>query len=140
MKDVKYIRGVKNIVDNYEVFILDQWGVMHDGKVGYSHAIDCVDYIKSKNKKLIIISNSSKRKKDSLNRLPSLGFSTSFFEEIMTSGEMVWHAIALSLEKYGKNLKRCFYMFDDSDDDALIYLEGLNDIDIVKDISDADFI
>ena len=58
----------------------------------------------------------------------------------MTSGEMVWHAIALSLEKYGKNLKRCFYMFDDSDDDALIYLEGLNDIDIVKDISDADFI
>ena len=62
MKNVKYIQGIKNIFDKYEVFILDQWGVMHDGKVGYPHAIECINYIKSRNKKLIIISNSSKRK------------------------------------------------------------------------------
>ena len=36
-----------------------------------------------------------------------LGFSTNFFEEVQTSGEMVWQAIALSLLKYGKNLKKC---------------------------------
>ena len=140
MKNVKYIQGIKNIIDKYEVFILDQWGVMHDGKAGYPHAIECINYIKSRNKKLIIISNSSKRKKDSIVRLPSLGFAPNDFEEIQTSGEMIWQAISLSLEKYGKNLKKCFYMFDESDENATKYIEGLNSIKFVKDISDADFI
>ena len=140
MKNVKYIKGIRNIIDNYEVFILDQWGVMHDGNAGYSHAIQCINCIKSRNKKLIIISNSSKRKKDSISRLPSLGFSTNFFEEVQTSGEMVWQAIALSLQKYGKNLKKCFYMFDENDENASIYIKGLNHIQFVNNISEADFI
>jgi len=140
MKNVKYIQGIKNIIDNYEVFILDQWGVMHDGKTGYPHAIECVNHIKSRNKKLIIISNSSKRKKNSIDRLPFLGFDTNLFEEVQTSGEMIWRAIALSLQKYGKNLKKCFYMFDENDENASIYIEGLNHIEFVKSISDADFI
>ena len=48
------IEGIKEIIDKYEVFILDQWGVMHDGNKGYSHAIRCINYLKVNNKKLII--------------------------------------------------------------------------------------
>ncbi len=140
MKTPKVIQGINNIIDNYEVFILDQWGVMHDGKQGYPYAIECIDYLKIKNKKLIIISNSSKRKKDSIKRLPSLGFNPIFFEEVLTSGEMVWQAVSLSLHKYGNNLKKCFYMLDESEGDGSIYIEGLNNIEFVKDISNADFI
>ena len=44
------IEGIKEIIDKYEVFILDQWGVMHDGNKGYSHAIRCINYLKVNNK------------------------------------------------------------------------------------------
>lgn len=62
MSKVKNILGLKEIYQNYDIFILDQWGVMHDGYKGYSNAIECIDILFSHNKTLIIISNSSKKK------------------------------------------------------------------------------
>ena len=47
---------------------------MHDGKVGYNHAIESVKLLKKYKKNIIIISNSSKRKNSSINHLPILGF------------------------------------------------------------------
>ena len=49
-------------MDKYDFFILDQWGVMHDGHKGYKHAINAVNKLILEGKKLIIISNTSKRK------------------------------------------------------------------------------
>ena len=64
----KVINSFSEISDKYNVFILDQWGVMHDGHHGYDHAIDAVKHLIYKNKQLIIISNSSKRRISSINR------------------------------------------------------------------------
>ena len=58
----KIIDSIGDIISLYDVFILDQWGVMHDGYNGYDHAIYSVEKLIKENKKLIIISNSSKRK------------------------------------------------------------------------------
>ena len=140
MKKIEFIQGIENIIDKYEVFILDQWGVMHDGKKGYDNAINCINYLKLKKKRLIIISNSSKRKKESKQRLPLLGFNPNDFDEVLTSGEMIWNSIAKSLDRYGDNLKKCFYMFDNKEEDGSNYINGLKDIKFVKDISKADFI
>ena len=57
---MKLISGISEIIDKYDVFILDQWGVIHDGKKGYTLAIECVQQLVKRNKKLIIISNSLK--------------------------------------------------------------------------------
>ena len=70
----KTISSFSEILDKYDMFILDQWGVMHDGIRGYDHAIAAINNLINKNKKLIIISNSSKRKISSINRLKDLGF------------------------------------------------------------------
>ena len=59
MRKIETISGLNEIYKNYDVFILDQWGVMHDGYKGYLSAIDCVNKLIKKNKTLIIISNSS---------------------------------------------------------------------------------
>ena len=34
------INNFSKIIDKYDFFILDQWGVMHDGHKGYQHAIN----------------------------------------------------------------------------------------------------
>ena len=51
MKSTQTIRGLADIINQYDVFILDQWGVMHDGKKGYIPAIKCVEKIISRKKR-----------------------------------------------------------------------------------------
>ena len=122
----KIIKNITEIIHLYDVFILDQWGVMHDGVNGYDHAIQSVHKLIKENKKLIIISNSSKRKISSVNKLKILGFDKNNFIEVMTSGEMIWQELNNSIDIYGKNLRNCFHIYDTSKEDGLGFREGLN--------------
>ena len=65
----KIIDSISNILPFYDVFILDQWGVMHDGNYGYDHAIKSVEKLIKANKKLIIISNSTLKRPNTLTSL-----------------------------------------------------------------------
>ena len=52
---MKEIKSIEEIIYDYDNFIIDQWGVMHDGNYGYDHAISAVEKLFQENKKLIII-------------------------------------------------------------------------------------
>ena len=136
----KIIDSISDIISLYDVFILDQWGVMHDGYKGYDHAINAVEKLIKENKKLIIISNSSKRKNSSISRLKSLGFDKNHFIEVMTSGEMVWQEIATSIDNYGNDLQNCFHIYDSTKEDGLEFRNGLEKLNFVSKINDANFI
>ena len=43
------LNSIKDIADKYENYIIDQWGVMHDGSIGYTNAIETIDYLKNVN-------------------------------------------------------------------------------------------
>ncbi len=134
---MKLISGISEIIDKYDIFILDQWGVIHDGKKGYTLAIECVQQLVKQNKKLIIISNSSKRKSETITRLPKLGFKENQFIEVMTSGEMVWNYLKNKTElNLGKN---CFHIYDNTDKKNAEFVNGL-DFNFVESIEQADFI
>ena len=136
----KIINSISDIVPLYDVFILDQWGVMHDGYKGYNYAVSAVEKLIKENKKLFIISNSSKRKVSSIVKLRSLGFDKNHFVEVMTSGEMVWQEIATSIHSYGNNLKNCLHIYDSSKEDGLEFRNGLEKFNYVSNINDANFI
>ena len=141
MNQIPIIKGLKEIYKNYDTFILDQWGVMHDGIKGYKKAIQCINQLNKEKKNLLIISNSSKRNYSTSSRLPSLGFNRDHFQEIMTSGEMIWQSLVKENYKETKNLgKNCFYIYDETKQDAKKYLEDLEKFNLVKDIHKADFI
>ena len=137
---IKIIDSINQVIDLYDFFILDQWGVMHDGNYGYDHAIKSVEKLIKENKKLIIISNSSKRKMSSENRLKSLGFDKKHFIEVMTSGEMIWQEISNSINNYGSELKNCFHIYDASKEDGLDFRNGLEEFNFVSNVKDSNFI
>jgi HAD superfamily hydrolase (TIGR01459 family) len=135
------ILKLEEIYDKYDFFILDQWGVMHDGNKGYLNAIECVNKLLENKKKLIIISNSSKRKKTTTLGLSKLGFDKNDFIEIMTSGEMIWQSFFNKKYSEISNLgKNCFYIFDSTKEEGKNYLKGLDKFNFVSDIDQADFI
>ena len=53
------------LIDNYDTFLLDMWGVMHDGSAPYEGVLQTIRELKKAGKKLIILSNSSKRRENS---------------------------------------------------------------------------
>ena len=135
---MKVINSILDIIDSYDNFILDQWGVMHDGKTGYKHAIDAVRHLEDKNKKLFIISNSSKRKKSSEDRLPTLGFNKNSFINVLTSGEMIWETIHQEYFNF-LDKKKCFHIYDTAKEDGLDFRKGLN-LTYTEDITESELI
>mgnify|MGYP001198895131 CR=1 FL=1 len=136
---MKTIKSIKDIADDYETFLIDQWGVMHDGNDGFNHAIQTIDFLENKKKNLIVISNSSKRKKTSLEKLPLLGFRKKSFVEVETSGELIWNLvknISLNLRKEAV----CLHIYDDTKEDGLGFRKGLENITFTDNIKEADFI
>ena len=61
MSDTKAIAGFGGITDAYDTYLVDQWGVLHDGHTAHAAAVDVMHRLKDAGKKLIILSNSSRR-------------------------------------------------------------------------------
>ena len=51
---MKEIKSIEEIIFDYDNFIIDQWGVMHDGAFGYDHAFNSIKILNSNNKNLFI--------------------------------------------------------------------------------------
>ena len=135
---MQILTSIKEIIDSYDNFIIDQWGVMHDGFVGFDHAMSAISYLHKKNKNLFIISNSSKREKSSIEKLPKLGFKQDVFIKILTSGEMIWNTLNKKYANY-QIKKKCFHIYDDSKEDGINFRNGLN-LEFTTNIDDADLI
>jgi ribonucleotide monophosphatase NagD (HAD superfamily) len=88
----KVVPSIRYIVDDYDVFLLDMWGVMHDGVEAYEGVLDVVQQLQQE-KKLIILSNSSKRQENAVKMLIQLGFDPTVFSKIITSGEIAFQLL-----------------------------------------------
>jgi len=71
--------------------------VLHDGKVSFEGAIECLNGLKKSNVKLAVLSNSGKRSQSNAERISMMGFSSTLFETIMTSGEALWTDISSNI-------------------------------------------
>jgi HAD superfamily hydrolase (TIGR01450 family) len=82
------LRCLSEISTRYEAVFLDQFGVLHDGRSPLSGAVEAVNLLDAQGAKLIVLSNSSKRAADALDKLRSLGFGA--VTQALTSGELAW--------------------------------------------------
>jgi HAD superfamily hydrolase (TIGR01459 family) len=84
---MKRIDGLRDIADQFDLFLVDQYGVLHDGVAAYPGAIDGLARIASSKRKVIVLTNSGKTAADNLIRLEKLGFVDSNFQ-VLSSGEV----------------------------------------------------
>ena len=55
------LTSVSQLADRYDAFLLDQFGVLHDGTNAIPGAVDCFAQLVAHNKKCVILSNTSRR-------------------------------------------------------------------------------
>jgi HAD superfamily hydrolase (TIGR01459 family) len=84
---MKRIGGLRDIADQFDLFLVDQYGVLHDGVAAYPGAIDGLARVAAGGREVIVLTNSGKDASDNLARLVTLGFSARHFR-VVSSGEV----------------------------------------------------
>jgi HAD superfamily hydrolase (TIGR01459 family) len=133
----KFCQGISDISDSYAGFIIDQWGVLHNGDEPYEGVIECLKELKSRNKYIIILSNSGKRAEQNKDRLKKIGIGPSLYDEILTSGEMTWQGLKNQDEGFFRGLGNKCYIISRGGDTSIV--DDL-DIEVVNDIKKASFL
>lgn len=80
----------------YDVFFIDQFGVLRGGEAAYAGASLALARLKAKGKTIVILSNSGRSGPYNIARLAQLGFDKGSFDHFVTSGD-----VALALLESG---------------------------------------
>ena len=79
--------GLSSIADNYQLFYVDLWGVVHNGVVIYEEAIKALKEISKKNKDFILLTNAPRPNSTVKSFLEKLGMEKEIRDHVYTSGE-----------------------------------------------------
>ncbi|KXZ41725.1 hypothetical protein GPECTOR_305g833 [Gonium pectorale] len=121
-----------------EALLLDQFGVLHDGRRPYPGAVEAVSAAAAAGLRLLIISNSSRRSGGTLDKLASMGFDRQCFEGVVTSGELTHRYLTSRPDAWWAGLGRRVFHINWSKRGPAS-LEGF-DLEVVSDPRDADFL
>lgn len=81
------IETLDQIAERYEVVIFDVWGTIYDGTSLFPNVIKVLEYLRSRKKTIIFLSNSPQLATVVRKRLILLGIPERLFDYILTSGE-----------------------------------------------------
>jgi HAD superfamily hydrolase (TIGR01459 family) len=137
MPQPQLLNGFGPLADRYEAFILDQWGVLHDGLRPYPGVLETLERLHGSGRKIVLLSNSGRRAEFSGQRLAEIGFDLSMFDAVVTSGETGWLGFRDRREApFTEFGRRCVLVTRDGD---LTVAQGVG-LELVADVADAEFI
>jgi len=135
---MKSIQGLGEIAAGYDLFLIDQWGVIHDGETPYDGAIDTLGELRAIGKPVVILSNSARRAHVGIEKMDSMGIPRASYDHLVTSGEQTWQALRYRKDPFHAGLGRRCLLFSWGDDRGLT--GGGIDLELVDDLAEADFI
>ncbi len=91
---------LSEIFKNYDSFIIDLWGVMHNGIRLNPKAMEAIEHLNNNSKKVIFLSNAPRPSSKVINFLLQMGMDKKYLSFVMTSGEAAMNAI--NQNKFGK--------------------------------------
>jgi HAD superfamily hydrolase (TIGR01459 family) len=121
---MKYIDGLAEILEKYDYFIFDIWGVVHDGSSLYPQALETFKYLNKIGKKICFLSNAPRRASKVEKTLNEFGITKDLYEFILTSGESSYLDLAQNQKNNFNNFGKNYFYIGPSKD--LDLLDGLN--------------
>ncbi|HYI73557.1 MAG TPA: TIGR01459 family HAD-type hydrolase [Skermanella sp.] len=82
------VNGISELADDYDGFVLDTAGVLHDGSAVYPGALDALRQLKSRGKKVCLLTNQARRTSSSARLLAEMGLEPDLYDHLLTSGEL----------------------------------------------------
>jgi HAD superfamily hydrolase (TIGR01459 family) len=132
------VPALSALIDRYDGFILDLWGVLHDGEKAYPGALECLERLRHAGKRLCLLSNSPRRVTAVEAILAGMGFMPGHYHHLMTSGEATFEALSRRDDPWHARLGwRCLHLGPVYDRQLFEELPGL---ELVSAPEAADFI
>ena len=79
--------GLSSIADNYQLFYIDLWGVIHNGISLHQEAIKALKEITKRKKEYVLLTNAPRPNKAVKDFLEKMGMEKEIREHVFTSGE-----------------------------------------------------
>lgn len=134
---VPVLSGLREIADDYDGCIVDLWGVMHDGRRPYPGACETLRTLKSRGKRIVMLSNAPRRAAAAMERSARVGVTADLYDHLMSSGEETWLALKQRSDPWYAALGRRVLLFAAEYDRP--FLAGLDLVE-AEGPADADFL
>ena len=121
---MKELNHLSDIYKNYDTFVIDLWGVMHNGMALNQKAIEAIKQLKNQSKKIVFLSNAPRPSSKVINFLLKMNMDRKYLSNVMTSGEAAMHAI--NKNQFGKT----FFHLGPSRDTSVFEKVKVNKTDI----------
>jgi HAD superfamily hydrolase (TIGR01459 family) len=133
----RLIVGLRELAPRYDGFILDLWGVVHNGVAPMPGALECLYALKERRKRIVLLSNAPRRADDVVRRIAAIGVPANSYDHVMSSGEEAWQHLKRRDDSFYAALgRRCLHIGSERD---LEIREGLG-LEFVDTAEQAQFI
>lgn len=88
-----HIAGIREIADHFDGFLLDLYGLLHNGRERYPHTVDTLKALKDAGKKVCLLSNTPQLSRLSVNDLQNMGIPRGLYTDIVTAGDSARNAL-----------------------------------------------
>ncbi len=91
---IRLLSGIAALADRYDGLILDLWGVLHDGRRPMPGAVEALTRLRSRDKRIVILSNAPRRAAAVERRIAEIGIARGLYDALLSSGEAAWKWLA----------------------------------------------
>lgn len=134
---MEHLPGFAALAERYDGFVLDLWGVIHDGVNAFPHAVDSLRRLREAGKRTLLLSNAPRTNKAVQEMMRRMGIEDALYTDLLTSGEAVRRALRNPPNLWWAELgQRVFHLGPERD---LPVLEDLP-LQRVPDPAQADFV
>lgn len=125
------VERLSSIAGRFDGVLLDQFGVLHDGRTLYPGALDVLAGFGAAGTPVAVLTNSGKRTALNRDRLLAMGIPRHTFVDVVTSGEMAYQALMADAQSTGV-VPRAFVIGQPGED------YGFDGVPVVEDPHAAD--
>lgn len=124
---IPILKSLAEVVDRYDVLIVDLWGVIHGGVEPYPEVIPCLQALRAAGKPVGLLSNAPRRSESAGQRLEPMGVTQDLYRFLLTSGDSAHDALAARSDPAHAELGRRYLFIGPEWDGNLV-----EDLDYVR--------
>jgi HAD superfamily hydrolase (TIGR01459 family) len=108
--------GIASIADRYDGFVLDLWGVVHDGRKPYPGVPEALAELKARGKGVVFLTNAPRRAWMVQKLLDRMELDRGLYDGIISSGEVSWRHLKRRTDPWFAALgTRCIHVGPERD-------------------------
>jgi HAD superfamily hydrolase (TIGR01459 family) len=127
------VSELASILNRYDAFLIDLWGVIHDGTALYPGVMDTLQHLQRADKPIVFLSNAPRVAAKAIANLERLGIGRGLYRDVVTSGQVA-HDWLRDATPFGRNY---YYLGPGKDEDIIA---DLTDYEQTPEPGEADFV